>query len=420
MLVPIARLRTYQQFIEDALDTILHGKPAGGGDGALKRAFSTSSESVALDAAAAALAVTAGAPAAAVAASAVLAAPLATGSPAATAASPAAAAAAAGADAPAVKRSVSSKSAPAAAETAAAPAADAPAGGDGGDSATGSSGAAAAPRAAPPAADKPELLPVAEIAAEVYGLHVGGEAATGGGGGQPDGDAGAAEAAADVAADVGDRVLLCEERLDFLCNVEESPGMPWARAKFQVYLPSNENLVLLDFEAYRAPRLSLLCLFGNTSEGANACVRHRMTRRSLGALCLGLLACLPACLLACLPACLALGSIGPFPLNPSVVNPRACLHPAGRGVLCAAVCGAAAAQRRGRRGGVRGQPVALPQVGLLGRQVQRLLCKIPRRALHREAAVALGEGAFLCSMSCASCFLLVKAGLQNLYCIAAS
>jgi hypothetical protein len=36
---------------------------------------------------------------------------------------------------------------------------------------------------------------------------------------------------------VGDRVLLCEERLDFHCTVEESPGMPWARAKFQVPLP---------------------------------------------------------------------------------------------------------------------------------------------------------------------------------------
>ena len=37
-----------------------------------------------------------------------------------------------------------------------------------------------------------------------------------------------------AAAEVGDRVLLCEERLDFLCSVEESPGMPWPRAKFQV------------------------------------------------------------------------------------------------------------------------------------------------------------------------------------------
>lgn len=36
---------------------------------------------------------------------------------------------------------------------------------------------------------------------------------------------------------MGDRVLLCEERLDFHCTVEESPGMPWARAKFQVLLP---------------------------------------------------------------------------------------------------------------------------------------------------------------------------------------
>jgi hypothetical protein len=34
--------------------------------------------------------------------------------------------------------------------------------------------------------------------------------------------------------EVGNRVLLCEERLDFHCTVEESPGMPWARAKFQV------------------------------------------------------------------------------------------------------------------------------------------------------------------------------------------
>jgi hypothetical protein len=33
---------------------------------------------------------------------------------------------------------------------------------------------------------------------------------------------------------VGNKVLLCEERLDFHCTVEESPGMPWARAKFQV------------------------------------------------------------------------------------------------------------------------------------------------------------------------------------------
>lgn len=32
---------------------------------------------------------------------------------------------------------------------------------------------------------------------------------------------------------VGDRVLLCEDRLDFKCTVEESPGMPWPRAKFE-------------------------------------------------------------------------------------------------------------------------------------------------------------------------------------------
>ncbi len=30
------------------------------------------------------------------------------------------------------------------------------------------------------------------------------------------------------------RVLLCRERHEFLCSVEESPGMPWPRAKFQV------------------------------------------------------------------------------------------------------------------------------------------------------------------------------------------
>ena len=30
------------------------------------------------------------------------------------------------------------------------------------------------------------------------------------------------------------RVLLCREKLEFLCSVEESPGMPWPRAKFQV------------------------------------------------------------------------------------------------------------------------------------------------------------------------------------------
>ena len=29
------------------------------------------------------------------------------------------------------------------------------------------------------------------------------------------------------------RVLLCRERHEFLCSVEESPGMPWPRAKFQ-------------------------------------------------------------------------------------------------------------------------------------------------------------------------------------------
>ena len=29
------------------------------------------------------------------------------------------------------------------------------------------------------------------------------------------------------------RLLLCRERHEFLCSVEESPGMPWPRAKFQ-------------------------------------------------------------------------------------------------------------------------------------------------------------------------------------------
>jgi len=33
------------------------------------------------------------------------------------------------------------------------------------------------------------------------------------------------------------RVLLCRERHEFLCSVEESPGMPWPRAKFQVCRP---------------------------------------------------------------------------------------------------------------------------------------------------------------------------------------
>lgn len=28
-------------------------------------------------------------------------------------------------------------------------------------------------------------------------------------------------------------MLLCEDRLDFKCTVEESPGMPWPRAKFE-------------------------------------------------------------------------------------------------------------------------------------------------------------------------------------------
>ena len=32
------------------------------------------------------------------------------------------------------------------------------------------------------------------------------------------------------------RVLLRRERHEFLCSVEESPGMPWPRAKFQVSL----------------------------------------------------------------------------------------------------------------------------------------------------------------------------------------
>lgn len=63
--------------------------------------------------------------------------------------------------------------------------------------------------------------------------------------------AGAAEAAAAPraaaipaagAAAVGDRVLLCEERLDFRCSVEESPGMPWARAKFEVRAPRLTSL----------------------------------------------------------------------------------------------------------------------------------------------------------------------------------
>ena len=48
-------------------------------------------------------------------------------------------------------------------------------------------------------------------------------------------------AAAGVEGRVGDRVLLCEERLDFHCTVEESPGMPWARAKFQVPAPATQR-----------------------------------------------------------------------------------------------------------------------------------------------------------------------------------
>lgn len=52
------------------------------------------------------------------------------------------------------------------------------------------------------------------------------------------------DAAAALEGEVGDRVLLCEERLDFHCTVEESPGMPWARAKFQVPLPAARGSVL--------------------------------------------------------------------------------------------------------------------------------------------------------------------------------
>jgi hypothetical protein len=52
------------------------------------------------------------------------------------------------------------------------------------------------------------------------------------------------DAAAALEGEVGDRVLLCEERLDFHCTVEESPGMPWARAKFQVPLPAAKGSML--------------------------------------------------------------------------------------------------------------------------------------------------------------------------------
>ena len=64
----------------------------------------------------------------------------------------------------------------------------------------------------------------------------------------------------------------------------------------------------------------------------------------------------------------------------------------GGGVLCGAICGAASPQRGRRRGSLCGQPVPLPQVGQQRRQVQRVLRQEPRRALHRQAAVALREG----------------------------
>ena len=277
--------RTYQQYIEDALNTILHGKPADA-SAVLKRAFSSSSETSSfLDAATAAASAAAGAPAAAITA-----ALAATSAPAATPAAPPAASAMparrsasvasrlsnADVAAPA-KHSISATSAPGPADSAAQPEAPAAAG-----CAEPQDGAAAQQGRPPDTSgdvrDKAEVPAAADIAAELYRLQIGGETAAGGDGTKRPGmymhtpdtapvvwhtvlslkylDVDMASmtlacdtntqsnAAAAVEGRVGDRVLLCEERLDFHCTVEESPGMPWARAKFQVPLPAGRGSVL--------------------------------------------------------------------------------------------------------------------------------------------------------------------------------
>jgi hypothetical protein len=178
--------RTYQQYIEDALNTILHGKPAGASE-VLRRAFSSSSETSSfLDAATAAASAAAGAPAAAItAALAATSAPVATpGGPPAASAMPArrsasVASSLSNADiAAAAKRSISATSAPGPADSAAQPEAPAVAG-----RAEAQNGAAAQQGGPPDTSrespDKAVVPAPADIAAELYRLQIGVEPATG-------------------------------------------------------------------------------------------------------------------------------------------------------------------------------------------------------------------------------------------------
>lgn len=175
--------RTYQQYIEDALSTILHGKPAGVGD-VLKRAFSASSETSFLDAATAAASAAAGAPAAAItAALAATTAPLAApAAPAATSAIPARRSASVASSlssaevAAAAKRSMSVASTPGT-DSASQP--EAPSAAGSAEAANGAATQQARPAdTGGEARDKADVPTATDIAAEVYRLHLGGDGAS--------------------------------------------------------------------------------------------------------------------------------------------------------------------------------------------------------------------------------------------------
>lgn len=151
------------------------------------------------------------------------------------------------------------------------------------------------------------------------------------------------------------QVLFHEQQLDCQLALEDpSPGMPWGRARLQV----RERLARGGARTAGAGRGP-----GRAPAGAPACPPPAPPTPPNNSR----------------PPAL------PHSKPPATRNP----FPAGRRLLRAPVCGAAAAVRGRRRGGLPGLHLTLPKVGLARWQVRSLLCAQLRQAVG-------GPGAWLC------------------------
>ena len=179
------------------------------------------------------------------------------------------------------------------------------------------------------------------------------------------------------------QVLFCEQQLDCQLALEDpSPGMPWGRARFQARLP----------------------LTGSTGGVVcSSCVRMLLLiylPSSLPAP--GLLSCQFCCSICSYLLCRCFCTQVTAYYAPQfaklsfnrISRYHVTLCSAGHRILRAPVCGAAAPLRGGRRGCLPGLAVALPQVGITRRQVGRLLCAVLRQAVGVARAGCL---AFACS-----------------------